>query len=458
MSPAPGGLTAQWLAEALRLREEHWGPLDDRDEARRARQTEGDFCTRVLVRATLLARRENLDDVLTRWRQGAVFALLVLLVIVLASGAGVAWSALGDGSRAVNVLWALGALLGLHGLMFLLWLASFMLPAARASGLGRLWLWITRKFARGPDSALIPQALLNLLGRAGALRWLLGTVSHLLWLAALCAALGTLIVILSTASYRFIWATTLLSPEAFVRLTAWAGWLPAQFGFGLPDPAIVRASDGQQVLPAAAQVQWSVWLIGMVVIWGIVPRLLAALLCLTMSARALARLRIDPSLPGYAALRDRLTPTARASGVDRPADPLHTPRISNRNALDGRPVYASLELPADLARPAPGTEAVFDAGNLDTREQRNALLDGLAARPASRLLLACDASQTPDRGSLALIASLSAHAGQTRIWLLGEGERLAQWRDRLQAAGLPGAAIVSQQDPALQWLERGSDA
>ncbi|KCB27526.1 DUF2868 domain-containing protein, partial [Bordetella hinzii] len=296
-----------------------------------------------------------------------------------------------------------------------------------------------------------------LLARAGALRWLLGTVSHLLWLAALCAALGTLIVILSTASYRFVWATTLLSPEAFVRLTAWAGWLPAQFGFSLPDPAMVRASDGQQILPAAAQVQWSVWLIGMMVCWGIVPRLLAALVCLAMSARALGRLRIDASLPGYAALRDRLTPTAPASGVDRPADPLHTPRISNTGAIAGRPVYASLELPADQGRPAPGTDAVFDAGNLDTREQRNALLDALAASPASRLLLACDTRQTPDRGALALIASLSAHAGQTRIWLVGQGERLAQWRERLQAAGLPGSAILAEDEPALLWLERGPD-
>lgn len=457
MTASPGGLTAQWLAEALRLREEHWGPLEDRDEARRARQAEGDFPARVLWRALLLARREGLDTVLAHWRQGAVLALIVLMLLVLATGAGVAYGALGDGSRPVNVLWALGALLGLHALMFVLWLASFLLPAARTTGLGRAWLWITRKLARGPDSALVPQALLNLLARAGALRWLLGTVSHLLWLAALCAALGTLIVILSTASYRFVWATTLLSPEAFVRLTAWAGWLPAQFGFSLPDPAMVRASDGQQILPAAAQVQWSVWLIGMMVCWGIVPRLLAALVCLAMSARALGRLRIDASLPGYAALRDRLTPTAPASGVDRPADPLHTPRISNTGAIAGRPVYASLELPADQGRPAPGTDAVFDAGNLDTREQRNALLDALAASPASRLLLACDTRQTPDRGALALIASLSAHAGQTRIWLVGQGERLAQWRERLQAAGLPGSAILAEDEPALLWLERGPD-
>ncbi|AZY50654.1 DUF2868 domain-containing protein [Bordetella avium] len=455
MTSSLTGLTPQWLAEALRLREAHWGPLEDRDEARRARQAAEALPDRILWRAMLLARREGMDTLLAQWRQGAVLALLLLMAAALIAGAGAAYGALGDGSRPVNVLWAAGALLGLHGLMFLLWMASFFLSGG--TSLGRAWLWITGKFARGPDTALIPQALLNLLSRTGALRWMLGAVSHLLWLVALCAALATLLIVLSTASYRFVWATTLLSPEAFVRLTTWAGWLPAQFGFKLPDAAVVRASDGLQALPAAAQVQWSVWLLGMLVCWGIVPRLLAAMLCLGMSLRALRRLHIDPALPGYATLRDRLTPAAQATGVDRPADPLRTPRILSSGAIGGRPVYASLELPADQTRPAPASATLFDAGNLDSREERNALLDALAASPASRLLLACDARQTPDRGSLALIAALAGHAAQTRVWLTGRGDRLAQWRERLRAAGLADSDILEDHDQPLMWLERGGD-
>lgn len=454
MSAPANGLTAHWLAETLRLREEHWGPLQDQNEVRRARQLDADFPDRVLQRASLISRREGLDRLLAHWRQGAVLALLILMTVVLLAAAATAYGALGDGNRPVNVLWALAALLGLHALMFVLWLGSFLLPGSRATGLGRLWLWTTGKLARGPDASLIPQALLNLLARTGALRWMLGAVSHLLWLAALCAALTTLLIMLSTASYQFVWATTLLPPETFVRLTAWAGWLPAQFGFALPDPAMVRASDGRQLLPAAAQVQWSVWLLGMLVCWGIVPRLLAALLCLGMSARALARLRIDPALPGYAVLRERLTPTAQASGVDRPAEPLRSPSIDARGTPGGRAVYASLELAPDHPRAAVPTDSVYDAGNLDSREERNALLDALAASPASRLLLVCDAGQTPDRGSLSMIAALAAHTGQMRIWLSGPGNRQAQWRERLQAAGLPAQAIVEDTDTPLTWLQQ----
>jgi len=461
------GWQAHWLAETIRLREEHWGPLEDADAVRQARGGPDTLEARILLRAALLGRREGLDSQVARWRQGAVLSLAALLLVALAAGIASAAGALGDGGRPVNVLWAVGALLGLHLVTFLLWLASFLLRPGGATGLGRLWLWATRKLARGPDAALVPQALMNLLARAGALRWLFGTISHLLWLVGLGAALATLVVMLSTASYRFVWATTLLQPDTFVALTRVLGWLPAQLGFAAPADAVVRASDNSQVLPAAAQAQWSVWLIGVVAVYGVLPRLLAGLLCLAQAGRARRRLRIDTALPGYAALRDRLQPPAQSTGIDRPADPLHQPQVGPAQLanLGDQPVLVGLELPSDRAWPPmdlPGS--VQDAGNLDTREQRNRLLDALAQAGARRLLIACDARQTPDRGTLALIAALAGKAGRTRVWLsAGQAEngaapaRLDAWRERLAAAGMAPADILRDADQPLRWLETGDD-
>jgi len=465
--PADGAWQAHWLAETIRLREEHWGPLEDADAVRQARGGPDTLEARILLRARLLGRREGLDSLVARWRQGAVFSLAVLLLVALAAGIGSAAGALGDGSRPVNVLWAVGALLGLHAVTFLLWLASFLLKPGGATGLGRLWLWATRKLARGPDAALVPQALMNLLGRAGALRWLFGVISHTLWLAGLAATLATLLVMLSTASYRFVWATTLLQPDTFVFLTRALGWLPAQLGFATPAEAFVRASDNSQVLPAAAQAQWSVWLIGVVAVYGVLPRLLAWLLCLARAVRARRRLRIDATLPGYAALRDRLLPPVQSTGIDRPADPLHQPQVGPGRLADlgDQPVLVGLELPADLAWPPAGLpQGVQDAGNLDSREQRNRLLDALARAGARRLLIACDARQTPDRGTLGLIAALADKAGQTRVWLstafdgpaAEEPARLDAWRDRLAAAGMAPEAILRDTDQPLRWLETGN--
>jgi len=476
-NPAPGAAPvprqtsawrAHWLAEIIRLREEHWGPLEDADAVRQARHAPGTLETRILLRAHLLARREGHDNLAARWRQGAVYSLLALLAAAVIAGVASAAGALGDGSRPVNVLWAVGALLGIHLLTLLLWLVSFLLPPGGATGLGRLWLWATRKLARGPDAALVPQALLNLLGRAGARRWLFGAISHGLWLAALAAALGTLLALLSTASYRFVWATTLLQPDAFIFLTRALGWLPAQFGFAMPSADVVRASDNTQVLPAVAQAQWSIWLIGVIAIYGVLPRLLACTLCLLRLRRARRGLRIDTTLPGYAALRDRLLPPVQSTGIDRPADPLHQPRVvaGNIDSLADMPVLVGLELPADIPWPPAGLPpGVQDAGNLDSREQRNRLLDALAHAGARRLLIACDARQTPDRGTLNLIAALAGKAAQTRVWLYTAAStlppatqaRLDVWRDRLAASGMASQAIVRDTDEPLRWLETGHD-
>jgi len=460
----PSRLRAHWLAELVRLREAHWGPLEDADAVRRVRQLDADLPGRILARAGLLAQREGLDPLVDAWRRSALGILAVLFVLAAISGAAAALGALGDGSRPVNVLWALGALLGLHALTFLLWLGSFLFKASAATGLGRLWLWATRKLARGPDGALVPQAFLNLLARAGALRGLFGAISHLLWLTALCAALAALLAVLSTASYRFIWATTLLAPDTFVSLTQAMGWLPAHLGFPMPDAAVVRASDGTQALSADAQVQWSIWLIGVLVVYGILPRLLAAALCAASALRALRGLRVDPALPGFSALRDRLEPAALSTGIDRPVGPLHEPRVRAAipAGLDGRPVVLGLELPPDLTWPPPGVpEAVQQAGNLDTREERNRVLDALAQAAATRLLIACDARQTPDRGTLSLIAELAAHAAQTRVWLIpplagaDAATRAPLWRERLLALGLSADAIVQAPAPPFAWLESG---
>lgn len=483
----PRSLRAHWQAELIRLRETHWGPVDDADVVHRVRQLDTDLPTRILTRAGLLAQRDNLPPLIDGWRRSAQAILAVLFVLALLSGVGVAMGALGDGSRPVNVLWALGALLGLHALTFLLWLISFLFPASAVTGLGRVWLWATRKLARGPDGALVPQALLNLLARAGALRWLFGTVSNVLWLTALCAALATLLVLLSTASFRFVWATTLLAPDTFVWLTQAIGWLPAHLGFPMPDADVIRASDGTQTLAANAQARWSWWLIGVVVVYGIVPRLLAAALCVFNTRRALGALRINPALAGFAPLRDRLEPPAQSTGIDRPVDPLHEPRVSPPPVLklSGQPVLLGLELPADLAWPPAGVPAsIHVAGNLDTREERNRVLDALAQAGASRLVIACDARQTPDRGTLSLIAELAAHAQHTGVWLImaalpasapapaethraelhvadsrtadshhAAPSRAALWRERLLALGLPQDAILQTSTAPLTWLQ-----
>lgn len=457
-------LRAYWIAETLRLREALWGPLEDAMEVRRARNEGTDFEQRVLVRAGYLAQREKLDQLVQQWMHGARLALTGLCLAALLAGAGAALGALGDGSRPVNLLLALVALLGLNSLSFLFWLLSF---AARtpASGtwLGECWLWLTRKLARGPDAALLPRALMEMLSRGNALRWLLGAVSHALWSIALGSLLLTLLGVLSARRYSFNWETTLLSPDAFVAMTTALGWLPARLGFAMPPEAIVRASDGLQQLPGSAQALWSSWLIACVVVYGLLPRVACLVLSLLVTKARLDAIRLDPGLPGYAELRDRLSPASENAGIDSPQTPpfqAHIRQSEHSYPLTGQPLLVGIELPPDQPWPPtdlPGT--VTDLGIVDSRSQRKKLLDELQARPPQRMLMACDAQQTPDRGVVALLADLAGLAGRGHVALLGlaplaamPGTRASIWQDKLLAAGFTPEQIHTELAAALDWL------
>lgn len=453
-----------WLAETLRLREAHWGQLQDSTEVRRARADGGTFAQRIARRAQFLGRREKLDQVLQHWSRVARWSLLTMIALALLTGAGVALGALGDGTRPVNLLLALVALLGLHALTLVLWLAGTTLQTnGDGAWLGQLWLAATRKLARGPDAALAPRALIGLLGRSGALRWTMGAVSHLLWLVALTGLLATLLALLSARRYTFNWETTLLAPDAFVSLTQALGWLPAQLGFAMPPEATIRLSDGLNALPPEAQALWSSWLIGCVVVYGLIPRLAAFIVSLALARNGIRRASmLDTSLPGYAGLRPRLMPPSESITPDAPPGPQILTRIEPAPAHGpgGQPIIVGLELASSTVWP-PATlpEGIQNAGVIDSRAQRHALLDHLHAQPTPRLLVVCDSRQTPDRGALAYITELASYAEQTRIGFITEtgtahddGSRLGTWRDQLAAAGLKAEHIHATLAPALAWL------
>ena len=103
--PPPGHglsrLERLWLCEAVRLREEQAGPLEDGEAVRRARLAGATLAQRLEARALWLAERDGQLQALRHWRQGAGLALALLLVV----GAALVTSYLG-------LYPALGAFLG----------------------------------------------------------------------------------------------------------------------------------------------------------------------------------------------------------------------------------------------------------------------------------------------------------------------------------------------------------
>jgi hypothetical protein len=453
-------LDSLWLTEAVRLREEHAGPLEDLEANRRARATAGDLPTRIQNRALWLAERDGLLSALHHWKQGARLALIVLAMMVVITGAGLAFAALGNGQAPVNVFWALGSLLGLNLILLLSWALSMLFAGESTASLGRLWLWLSEKLARDAQAAQLAPALVLLLQRQRLNRWALGMVVNGAWLLALLSALVILLMLMATRRYGFVWETTILRGDTFVTVTQALGALPALLGFSVPTETMIRASGDSALSIESARQAWAGWLVGVLLAYGIVPRLLLAVVCLWHWRRGRAALSLDLNMPGYSQLRERLMPSSERLGIsDAAPEQLHSTQ-SGTVALDSDgALLVAIEL--DDQRPWPPSlpKSVIDAGILDSRESRQKLLDQLTRFPPARLTIACDPRRSPDRGSLALIAELARCAGATRIWLLQappgqalDAERLGDWHSALQKLD-----ITYADSAPLKWLETGHD-
>ncbi|ROO03159.1 hypothetical protein BK674_02250 [Pseudomonas moraviensis] len=447
-----------WLTETIRLREEHAGPLDDLEANRLARAAGGDLPSRIQRRALWLAERDGLTAALKHWLQGARLALVLLMIFAVLSGAGLAFAALGQ--TPVNVFWALGSLLGINLLLLLSWALGLIFAGEHGASLGRLWLWLSEKFARDAKAAQLAPALLLLLQRKKLNRWALGALVNGLWLLAMLSALILLLTLMATRRYGFVWETTLLGADTFIHVTQALGYLPSLLGFNVPTEEMIRASgDGALDLESARQA-WATWLVGVLVVYGVLPRLLLALFCFWRWNSGKAALRLDLNLPGYAQLRERLMPTSERLGVNDP-EPAQLHRVESNvgELVSEGALLVAIELDEQRPWPPALPKNVSNAGILDSRESRHKLLEQLSRFPPARLAIACDPRRSPDRGSLALIAELARNAGATRIWLLqappGEaldGQRLGDWHAALQQLELPFADCAP-----MNWLESGHD-
>jgi hypothetical protein len=449
-----------WLTEAVRLREVQAGALEDTEANRQARVQVGDLLTRIKHRARLLAERDGMLAALHHWKQGARLALMVLTVFAVISGAGLAFAALGDGQTPVNVFWALGSLLGVNLILLISWALSLTFAGQSTASLGRVWLWLSEKLARDAQAAQLAPALVLLLQRKRLNRWVLGTLIHGLWLLALCSALVMLLMLMATRRYGFVWETTILGSDTFVALTHALGAIPALLGFPVPTDAMIRASGDITLIVEDARQAWAAWLVGVLIVYGIVPRLLLALFCFWRWRRGRAALTLDLSLPGYVELRERLMPSSERLGVnDAAPEQLHQVQHTAEAVESEGALLVAIEL--DDQRPWPPTlpKTVADAGILDSRESRNRLLDQLTRFPPARLAIACDPRRSPDRGSLSLIAELARCAGATRVWLLPappgqalDADRLGDWH-----AALHQTDVIWADSAPLTWLETGHD-
>jgi len=130
------------------------------------------------------------------------------------------------------------------------------------------------------------------------------------------------------------------------------GALPALLGFSVPDAGQIRASGTLGGDLEGARQLWAGWLVGVLLIYGLLPRLLLAGFSLWRWRRGRAALKLDLNLPAYLVLRERLQPPSERLGIsDAAPAQLHAPSAGAQLEGSAGAVLVAIEL--DGSRPWP---------------------------------------------------------------------------------------------------------
>lgn len=455
------------LAQTVRLIEDQ-GPLEDSEAMGQALRMHSGRQERLLERARLLSHRLKLDEELARWRELALYVWLALAALVFFMAYGIAAALLG-GERTLNAVLAFFGVLGMHFFTLLLWLLGLLFSSLPGNGmsarisLGKLFLrllaWVP--LDRGPHSLTMANAANSLFRQSKLTPWISGLVSHTVWAAAFVLILIALWFGFSFREYRLTWETTILHADFFIRFIELTGWLPGLLGFPVPDTATLLD-------PGAAggdHRAWALWLIGCTVVYGLLVRLALAGICWLKWRKERDAVGIDTAAPYFRKLLARFDGMEASEILDREqrADSLgHALHASGKGLACSMPAVVGYELPDEQSWPPDGLPASLSACEriAGGSEEKRRLLNRLAQVQPRRLLLVCNMSSTPDRGTERFVREAAATSGPSALLLLASSGTPAALVDRWQAwladIDMPEIRLFTDANQAGRWLEEAN--
>lgn len=401
---------AEWLlTEATRRQEEQVGEFIIDDAATRAAAAVDAPPARQLhERARRKSGATKLADPIAHWL--GLVRLTLIAIPALGLLAGVSAAGLVETRPGVIALsYALVALLLIPTLMLMLWLAlSLSSPsAATRPGLAGRAAWAG---LLGFGRRLIPmpaplRSCLAVLARQHG-RTVAALATHGFWCGFFVGAIAWLALKFIGLRFDFSWETTLLTGAWMEQLIIVLGHLPAALpGIDRPDADQARAVLTGVSDPGARSL-WAHYLLGALLVYGLLPR---AILAAGFGWRwNRTRLPLDLGRPGYLAVLPALT------GSGSESDPAFGPAPPATDGVEtllppalpgaGTPVRIGIEL--DRWPPDSTHQPVF--GRADDRQQRRELqqrLGRLDPRP-EKIIALCSMLRSPDRGTGRWLAEL----------------------------------------------------
>lgn len=443
---------------------EEAGALDDASEMAQAHARQHSEQGRILERSRLLARRLGLLADWERLQMGLWIAGGLLLVLAYLLAGGLLTRVLGSG-QTVNAAFAFVAMLGVPLLALLVWVlwalaSAFSRETAQPWSLGQAMLSLAARipWLRGPHTLTLLRGANAMLREQRLGLWVFGAVSHALWALAFGMVLVTLLLLFSFQAFQLTWETTILNAHFFERFLQVTGWLPGQLGFPVPAQALVHAPPSASGSQAIA---W--WLLASALLYGLLPRVVALMVCLAVWRQRASRLTLDTRDPDFRRLVARFAAMAPAPVVDsehavpRPAGQGFRTRSPGQGA---RAVLIAFELPDELGGLPIDLVALADHSHTirGSMTERLALLGALAAAPGADALVLCSAAASPDRGAERFLRQICEQTAGCALLPLaldaaGADNKPQRWADWLVASGLSAVTFCATPEDARHWLE-----
>ncbi|MDP1558234.1 MAG: DUF2868 domain-containing protein [Nitrosomonas sp.] len=413
------------------------------------------FIQRLKIRARHLIQDNVLIHALLHPQKQFLRASRISLVIAAILGILAAGNAVGE-SDSLNIYWLLVVLLGFNLLSILLWIIGITLnmQGLSAGVAAQLVSWFPyRNKEKDTIESLASRAWWQscLTGRIG--KWRISVLTHKFWLTYLGSGLVILILLMIARQYNFIWGTTLLSENSLPEFTQFLARPMAYLGLITPDInqiAVSRIGIGAQ--DAETRTAWASFLIGAVLLYGILPRLALLAISTVMQKWAERKFKLDLYLPYYIELRQRLmSADVQTRVID--ADPheavkpsnVTPPQVNHTIPLNAQTI--GIELDHQIVWPASVTchDNVIDQQSLadalkTIKKTNNPLLIGVAAH------------RLPDRGVQRIIKELIENTNGVP-WLMllykqsatpVENARKLAWFRLAEACGISAEHVITQ--------------
>ncbi|GKS68110.1 protein of unknown function [Nitrosomonas sp. PY1] len=418
-----------------------------------------DFVHRLRDRANFLIRENKLQDTLQQPSQYFVYAQRICMFLALLLG-GLAASQAVSESSILNIYWLLAVLLGFNFISLTLWSIGILMkiPGLSNGIIAQLVSWLPFRQHKEPTIASIASRAWwerYLTGRIG--KWRISALTHKFWLVYLISGLVLLVLMMLAKQYNFTWGTTLLPDGSLPQITRLLGAPLEAIGLPVPqDEQIIVSRIGIEGQDTETRTAWASFLIGTLLLYGIVPRMLVLGLSLLMQRWYQNRFKLDLYLPYYITLRQQLMGSQMETAVidaDPYAKKSHIQQISDvrhsvqKSTLPRNIIAFGIELDASVSWP----DGIHCRTNIIDQNSQDEVLS-VIRKLKEPLLLGVAAHRLPDRGVQRLVKELVNNAAKKPWMILLKqntsvpiaSTRELAWFRLAEACGIPADQVISR--------------